>query len=97
MKDLGYLEGDFDQNQFNAAINKFRDEFDINEKEIMKKLEEYTLKDIKYLFSTNMSLFNEIAHPNLKERNQSLKNAIDSQKQDTKPILKRLHLNLKLN
>jgi len=37
LKDLGYLEGDFDKNQFNAAINKFRDEFDINEKEIMKK------------------------------------------------------------
>lgn len=51
---------------------------------------------MKYLFSTDLSYFNKTAHPDLKERNESLNHAINSQKQDTKLILKKLYLNLKL-
>jgi hypothetical protein len=77
-------------------LNKFRDEFDKNETDIMEKLKVYTLRDIKYLFSTDMSYFNKTAHPNLKD-SRNLNDAINSQKQDTKLILERLWSNLKLN
>jgi hypothetical protein len=65
----------------------------------MKKLETYSLNEIKYLFSIDMSYFNITKRLDLKEtnRNQNLNDAINSQKQDTKLILKSLYINLKLN
>ena len=65
----------------------------------MKKLATYSLNEIKYLFSIDMSYFNITERLNLKEtdRNQILNDAINSQKKDTKLILKSLYINLKLN
>jgi hypothetical protein len=65
----------------------------------MKKLETYSPNEIKYLFSIDMSYFNITERLNLKEtnRNRNLNDAINSQKKDTKLILKLLYINLKLN
>ena len=61
----------------------------------MKKLK--TLNEIKFLLSTDISYFYIYMCLNLKERYRNLNEAINSQKQETKLILQKLHLNLKLN
>jgi hypothetical protein len=61
----------------------------------MKKLK--TLNEIKFLLLTDISYFYIYMCLNLKERYRNLNEAINSQKQETKLILQKLHLNLKLN
>ena len=91
---LGYTcfdkDGSLDIQLYKDCLKKVREELESGETRILIKLESYALKDLKYLFTTSICYLNVSAHPDLKNKNK-INSAIDTEKMDVQPILKRLY------
>jgi len=87
--------GNLNQQTFSDSMQQLRNRFNQEENHFMDLLAIYSKDELQFLLTHNQGHLHEVAHPDLKENEKCLEDAIKNEKTREKTILQSLFLKVK--